>query len=297
MRARGKSHGDGPGGVLVSRTLAPMAAVPVAALVGVVCAFAVLARDDGRARRGRPATTPPTPTVSAPRASAPIPTPAPVEVAVELAPPPSAASARATRADPAPAHAGDAGTDAGREDGPGALERALTVMLDPLRPWPERLEAASTLGRAHAIDLLLGATASADEDVRGLAVTGLDLLVATGPADEALLTALLRMVDDVAPDVAGRAAGALARLPEGRRSIVSRLRGGDAPGLVHIACAEALRERGTPDEVPALLGWATVEGPVGEVAAAAVRAICARAGIESPLPPPEPPGEARPSRD
>lgn len=278
MRARGRHRR-----VLVSRAVAPMAAVPVAGLAAAVCALAVLARDDGRAR-----------SVAAPRAEGRVRARevAPREVALE---PP-----RPTRAPAAPPRSQAATRrPADREAGaaPRDLDRAAAVMLDPLRPWPERLEAALTLGRARAVELLLGASTSPDEAVRGLSVVGLEVLLATDPQDPALLGALTRLVDDPAPDVAGRAAYALASSADGRRSLVSRLRGASPASLVHLACAEALMQRGTPDEVPALLDWAAVDGPVGEAAAAAVRAICARAGVESPLPPPEPPGEPRPPRE
>lgn len=280
--APGDDRPRGSSRVLVSRATGPLAAAPVAALAAVVCAFLVLARDEERARRARPAPL-------GPRA------PALAAHEVELEPPGSVEPEAAPRAP----RARDPGAARDRDPGPtdgSALERALAVMVDPLRPWPERLEAALTLGRRRARELLVGASTSPDESVRGLAAAGLDLLL-TGPRDEVVLSALTRLVDDPSTDVSSRAAEALARSPEGRRSLVSRLRGGDTPGLVHMACVEALGERGTPDEVPALLGWATTEGPVGELAAAAVRAICARAGVESPLPPPEPPGEPRPARE
>lgn len=169
---------------------------------------------------------------------------------------------------------------AGDERGPG-----------PLDPGPGDAQA---LAERRAVDHLLIASTSADDAVRWQAVVGLGR-VPHGPEELAVLS---RLVDDPAPDVASEAARALAASPEGRRALVGRLLGPDDDvGLSHLACADALRERGTLDEVPALVPWAAGDGPMAEAAHAAVAEICARAGVDSPLPPLEPPGEARPSRD
>lgn len=140
---------------------------------------------------------------------------------------------------------------------------------------------------------ILAAATSADEGARAKAIAALRALA----PDPVALDTLARLVEDPAPFVSAEAAMTLASLPDGRRFVVGRLRGGDHPTLVHVACIEALRDHGAPDDVPVLERLAAGEGPVGEIAAAAVRAICDRAGIESPLPEPAPLGEARPARD
>ncbi|MCO5165867.1 MAG: HEAT repeat domain-containing protein [Planctomycetes bacterium] len=157
----------------------------------------------------------------------------------------------------------------------------------------DALADATTTGPDDALERLLIASTSHDEAVRARAVAGLSAL----PHGPDVLSVLARLVDDPAPDVASDAALALARSEEGRRALVGRLLGPEAAGLAHLACADALLARGTLDEVPALVPLAEGDGPMAEAAAAAVRAICERAGVDSPLPPPEPPGEARPPRD
>lgn len=140
---------------------------------------------------------------------------------------------------------------------------------------------------------ILAAATSSDDDARAKAIKALRALA----PDPVALDTLARLVEDPAPFVSAEAAMTLASLPDGRRFVVGRLRGSDLPSLVHVACIEALRDHGAPDDVPTLERFAAAEGPVGEAAAAAVRAICDRAGIDSPLPEPGPLGEERPARD
>jgi hypothetical protein len=178
---------------------------------------------------------------------------------------------------------------------PGPELAAPRVALAPaparrarLAPPPRATERAAPDRAA-----ILAAATSSDDDARAKAIAALRALA----PDPVALDTLARLVEDPAPFVSAEAAMTLASLPDGRRFVVGRLRGGDLPGLVHVACIEALRDHGAPDDVPTLERFAAAEGPVGEAAAAAVRAICDRAGIDSPLPEPAPLGEERPARD
>lgn len=145
------------------------------------------------------------------------------------------------------------------------------------------------------LESLLIARTSHDEATRAVAAGRLGRLV---PALEAL-HALTPLLDDDAPEVILSAATALAETPEGRRALAGRLRGNDPPALVHLACLDALRDTGTQEELPVLLEWARREGPTADCAAMAVRAVCARTGVEPPsdLPSLEAEDQARPERE
>ncbi|MGE4140615.1 MAG: hypothetical protein AB7N76_08215 [Planctomycetota bacterium] len=93
--------------------------------------------------------------------------------------------------------------------------------------------------------------------------------------------ALGRLLEDPVPWVAVAAARALAAAPSGSELLIARLRG--EPGLVALACLEALARCGQPEHLASLLPWVRNAGAAGEAATWAIQEICRRAGTSPPV--------------
>lgn len=158
---------------------------------------------------------------------------------------------------------------------------------EPAQDAPTRQAAATSAPAPAAPRAAAAARSWGPIDEAGAAdperrLAAIPLLVVQAARDPAARRAIERLLDDPEPRVAREAAYACAELPGGRDTLASRLWHGALPGLLELACIEALGRVGEPEDVRRLLHWSEQPGLAGELAADAIRQICRRAGLPPP---------------